>query len=113
LRDLPPDHYTARVVATADSAAPLTADFDVVAPPSELAQLVVNTAGLAAAADATGGQLYTAKTASRLADELPAAQPTAIEQLPDEPLWNSPWLLAALCITLTTEWLLRRRSGML
>ena len=113
LRGLAPDRYTARIVSQGDDAAPLTAKFVVTAPPSELAQLAVNTTGLAEAAQITGGKFYTAKTAGRLLDELPSAQPMAIEQLPDEPLWNSPWLLAALCVTLGLEWLLRRRAGML
>jgi hypothetical protein len=93
--------------------APLAAEFTVAAPPQELAQLAVNSAGLAEAAQTTGGKSYTAKTAARLRDELPSARPTAVEQLPDDPLWNSPYFLAALCITLGSEWLLRRRAGML
>nr|MBA3482568.1 hypothetical protein [Pirellulales bacterium] len=113
LRGLAPDHYTARVTSQGDGAAPLTTEFIVTAPPGELAQLAVNTIGLTEAALVTGGKFYTAKTAGRLLEELPSAQPTAIEQLPDEPLWNSPWLLAALCVTLGLEWLLRRRAGML
>jgi len=113
LRDLAPDRYTARVTSPGDGAAPLATEFIVASPPNELAQLAVNTTGLVEAAQSTGGKFYTAKAAGRLLEELPVAQPTAIEQLPDEPLWNSPWLLAALCVTLGSEWLLRRRAGML
>jgi len=113
LRDLPPDHYTARLITGGASSAMLTAEFAVEAPPGELARLVVNTAGLQEAARSSDGKFYTARTVSRLADELPQAKPTAVEQLPEEPLWNRPWLLAALCVVLGAEWLLRRRSGML
>jgi hypothetical protein len=113
LRDLAPDRYTAIVTSPGGGAAPLATEFIVASPPNELAQLAVNTAGLVEAAQSTGGKFYTAKTAGRLLEELPVARPTAIEQLPDEPLWNSPWLLAALCVTLGSEWLLRRRAGML
>jgi hypothetical protein len=78
-----------------------------------MAQLAVNSAGLAELARQTGGKLYTAATAERLIDDLPAATPTVVERLPDEPLWNRPWLLAALGLALGSEWLLRRRSGLL
>jgi len=110
---LPPDHYTARLMTSGASSSMLTAEFSVEAVPGELARLVVNTAGLKEAAQASDGKFYTAKTVSRLAEELPAAKPTAVEQMPEEPLWNRPWLLAALCVALGAEWLLRRRSGML
>jgi hypothetical protein len=49
----------------------------------------------------------------RLVEELPPPRPIAIEQLPDEPLWSTNWLLTMLCLALGAEWLLRRRSGML
>jgi hypothetical protein len=113
LRDLPADRYTARLTTSGDKAAVLTTEFVVQGPPGERTQLVVNAAGLAEAAKTTGGKFYTAKTANRLGEELPPANPSAVEQLPDEPLWNRPWLLAALCTALGGEWLLRRRSGML
>ena len=112
LRDLPADSYTARLIA-GDGRAPLAATFTVAAPPGEMARLVVNSIGLAEAARATGGRFYTAQTARRLLTELPPSTPTAVEQLPDEPLWNSHWLLLGLCLTLGGEWLLRRRLGML
>jgi hypothetical protein len=113
LRNLPADRYTARSLAGTGGAAPLSAEFVIAAPPAEMAQLVVNSAGLREAAESTGGQFYTAKTAARLRDDLPRSEPATIERLPEEPLWNSPWFLIVLCGALGSEWLFRRRWGML
>jgi hypothetical protein len=113
LRGLAADRYTARLTTSGDRPAVLSTEFVVQAPPGELAHLAVNAEGLREVAKTTGGKYYTAKTASRLLDDLPKADPTLIEQLPDKPLWNSPWLLSALCAALGSEWLLRRRTGML
>jgi uncharacterized membrane protein len=112
LHDLPADRYVAQIIP-AGAATPLSTQFVVASPAAELSQLVTNSAGLAEAAGTTGGKHYTVKTATRLAQELPPAKPTAIEQLPDEPLWNSHWFLICLCITLGLEWLTRRRNGLL
>ncbi|HEX6961653.1 MAG TPA: hypothetical protein VF175_07280, partial [Lacipirellula sp.] len=113
LHDLPADRYTARVGGSNSGEPSLSTEFTISAPPSELSRLAVNTAGLQAAAKATGGKFYTTKTAARLPEELPAARPTAVERLPEEPLWNSHGLLAVVCVALAAEWFLRRRSGLL
>jgi hypothetical protein len=112
LNDLPADRYTVRGTAATGSA-PLRAEFVVAAPPGETARLVVNSVGLREAAESTGGKLYTTGMAARLRDELPRPEPTAVERLPEEPLWNSPSLLLALFSALGVEWFVRRRSGML
>ena len=111
LHHLPADHYVARL--TRGDRPPLTAEFTVEAPPSELSQLAVNTTGLAELVQTTGGKLYTVKTAAALPEELPPPKVQVVERLPAEPLWNSPWLLGCLAATLGAEWLLRRRAGML
>jgi hypothetical protein len=110
LRDLPPDHYTARVIT---GKGPPTTEFTIEAPPTEMSRLDVNTAGLKELAQQTGGKFYTVQTVGELIDQLPPATPTVVERLPDQPLWNRPWLLAALCLLLGGEWLIRRRHGML
>jgi hypothetical protein len=113
LRDLPPDHYTARLSAAGAAKGALSAEFTVKSPPTEMSQLAVNAAGLKRLAEQTGGKFFTAATAKWLLDQLPPAAPTVVERLPDEPLWNRPWPLAALCLLLGGEWLIRRRHGML
>jgi hypothetical protein len=113
LRDLPAGEYTAQLLLERGQRAPRAARFVVKAPPGEMADLVVNSTGLAEAARTTGGKFYDAATWQRLRDELPPPTPVAVEQLPDTPLWNPHWLLALLCLTLGGEWLLRRREGLL
>jgi hypothetical protein len=68
---------------------------------------------LAAAAEATGGRFYTIADADRLLSELPAGRRVPIENLPPIPLWNRWWLLALFLACLTSEWILRKRKGML
>jgi hypothetical protein len=111
LRELPADRYLARL--TIPGAPLLTAAFQVKAPPTELSQLAVNSAGLSEAARTTDGKMFTASTVQQLADQLPPPRRKVIERLPAAPLWNSPWVLAALCVTLGVEWLVRRRAGLI
>jgi hypothetical protein len=113
LRGLAADRYMARLTTGGERPAVLSAEFEIQAPPGELVQLAVNSEGLREVAKATGGKFYTVETAEQLLHDLPKADPTLIEQLPDKPLWNNPWLLGALCLALASEWLLRRRVGML
>jgi hypothetical protein len=113
LRDLPAGEYTARLIVGDSDRPPARAQFAVTAPPDEMARLVVNSSGLAEAARGTGGRYYDVTNWQRLVEELPPPRPIAIEQLPDEPLWSTNWLLTMLCLALGAEWLLRRRSSML
>jgi hypothetical protein len=113
LLDLPPDHYTARLTPATGAKGPLAAEFTVTAPPTEMSNLVVNAAGLNQLADRTGGKFYTFQIIGELLDQLPPAAASVVERLPDEPLWNRPLPLAALCLLLGAEWLIRRRHGML
>jgi hypothetical protein len=64
------------------------------------------------AATASGGKFYTAATARDLIDHLPVGKQVRIEPLPPEPLWNT-WKIAVLFLALLlTEWLSRRRAGL-
>ena len=112
LQELKPDRYTARAPSS-NGRTPLTTEFSVAAPPAERSQLATNTAGLRAIAERTGGKFYTISTVDRLPHELPRARPTIVETLPPEPICNASWLLTALCMALGTEWLMRRRWGLL
>jgi hypothetical protein len=87
--------------------------FKVVAPPGELARLEMDAATLAAAAEATGGKFYTIENADQLPADLPAGRRVPLDNLPPAPLWNRWWLLAAFVACITSEWILRRRRGML
>jgi hypothetical protein len=92
---------------------PPSTRFTVIAPPGEFAQPAMDAAALKAAADATRGRFYTIANADKLASELPAGRRVPIENLPPISLWNRWWLLAAFVACLTTEWILRKRKGML
>jgi hypothetical protein len=87
--------------------------FTVVAPPGELARPIMDAAALTAAAETTRGKFYTIANADNLLADLPAGRRVPIENLPPISIWNRWWLLAAFLACLTTEWILRKRKGML
>lgn len=67
---------------------------------------------LSAAAKISGGSFYTIKTAANIVDDLPPGRQVRIASLPPEPVWNYwPWVLAFV-VLIVTEWLLRKRWGM-
>ena len=70
-------------------------------------------AALTAAAETTHGKFYTIADADRLLDELPTGRRVPIENLPPIPIWNRWWLLSLFLACITTEWVLRKRKGML
>ena len=88
------------------------ADFSVLPPAGEFAQVRMDSAELRRAAEQTGGRFYTFETADRLARELPAGHQVPIESLPPRPLWNKWPLLALVFVLLIAEWILRKRKGM-
>ena len=90
-----------------------TADFLVVAPPGELEQVQMDGAELKRAADDTRGRFYRMNQVERLLDDLPPGRQVPIETLPPETLWNKWWLLTAFLGLIVTEWILRKRKGML
>jgi hypothetical protein len=92
---------------------PPTTQFSVVAPPGELARVELDSATLAAAAETTRGKYFTIADADRLLDELPAGRRVPLANLPPIPLWNRWWLLATFLTCITSEWVLRKRKGML
>ena len=72
----------------------------------------MDTAEMQRAADETKGRFYTFATAERLLAEMPEGRQVPMESLPPQPLWNKWPLLAMLLALLTTEWILRKRGGM-
>ncbi|PHS11633.1 MAG: hypothetical protein COA78_09350 [Blastopirellula sp.] len=92
---------------------PPAAVFTVEAPVGEMARLEMDEADLKAAALSSGGKFYLFTDTLSLASNLPPGRQVKIETLPPTPLWNS-WKLAMLFTSLIiTEWLLRKRYGML
>jgi hypothetical protein len=92
---------------------PPSARFTVVAPTGELGRTAMDRAALASAAEATHGAFYTIADADRLADELPRGRRVPIESRPPLEIWNQWWLLATFVGLVTSEWILRKRKGML
>ncbi len=92
---------------------PPSVRFVVVAPPGELARLEMDAATLSAAAETTHGKFYTLENAHQLPAELPAGRRVPLENLPPVSIWNRWWLLAAFLTCITSEWILRKRKGML
>jgi uncharacterized membrane protein len=89
------------------------ADFQVLPPPGETERVQMDVAELTRTARDTRGKFYRFADTDRLLDDLPEGRPVTIESLPPTPLWNKWPVLAAFLLLITTEWLLRKRSGML
>jgi uncharacterized membrane protein len=105
--------YHAWIAApTLEGKAP-SADFLVVAPPGELERVQMDAAELKRAADETRGRFYRIGDVDRLLDDLPPGRQVPIETLPPEVLWNKWWLLLAFLGLIVSEWILRKRKGML
>jgi hypothetical protein len=90
-----------------------SADFLVVAPPGELERVQMDAEELKLAADETRGRFYRIGEVDGLLDDLPPGRQVPIETLPPEVLWNRWWLLLAFLGLIVTEWILRKRKGML
>ncbi len=113
LSQLPEGSYHAWVAAPGSDGRPPSTDFEVVAPPGEFERVQVDSNALRHASELTGGHHYTLDTVRRLAKDLPRGRQIPVESLPRIDLWNR-WPLVLLFVGLiTTEWVLRKRKGML
>jgi hypothetical protein len=90
-----------------------SADFLVVAPPGELERVQMDAGELKRAADETRGRFYRINEVERLLGDLPPGRQVPIETLPPEVLWNKWWLLATFLGLIVSEWIVRKRKGML
>jgi von Willebrand factor type A domain len=97
---------------TLEGGAP-SADFVVVPPPGEFERMQVDVAELRRAAEETRGHFYRVSDVHSLAADLPRGRQVPIESLPPQPLWNQWWLISLFLGLITSEWLLRKRKGML
>lgn len=113
LSDVMDGRYHAWIATpTLEGKAP-SADFLVAAPPGELERVQMDAAELKRAAEETRGHFYRLAQVDRLLDDLPPGHQVPIETLPPEVLWNRWWLLACFLSLIVSEWLLRKRQGML
>jgi hypothetical protein len=113
LPDLADGQYEVLLAEPQLPGTPPATRFSVVAPPGEFARPEMDAAALAAAAEATHGKFFTIADAGGLLADLPTGRRVPIENLPPIPIWNRWWLLLAFLTCLTTEWILRKRKGMM
>jgi hypothetical protein len=113
ITDLGPGEYELSLAEPRVPGEAPRARFTVAAPVGEFARTAMDRAALTAAAETTRGKFYTIAEASRLADELPPGRRVPIAALPPLALWNRWWLLALFLAAIISEWILRKRQGML
>ncbi|MCO6456140.1 MAG: hypothetical protein J5I93_12645 [Pirellulaceae bacterium] len=113
LSDLPEGRYRAWLATPTVEGQPPSRRFEIVAPPGEQTRLEMDSADLQLAARQSRGKFYTLATAGDLLNDLPPGRQVRIEPLPPSPIWNH-WLWPlAFVLLIVTEWLLRKRAGML
>ena len=105
--------YHAWVAQPSLSGGAPAADFTVVAPPGEFKRVQMDVAELKAAATATDGKFYTFATADKLPEDLPEGRQVPIETLEPVVLWNRWPLILTFVGLLVTEWVMRKRRGLL
>jgi len=111
--DLPEGDYRAWMATPTLEGQPPAREFLVTAPPGERTRLEMDGEDLRLAAKTSRGEFYPVSAADQLWKDLPAGREVRIQPLAPQPIWNSS-LLAGLFITLlVTEWLLRKRVGLL
>jgi hypothetical protein len=105
--------YHARVAVPSLPGGAPAADFSVVAPPGEFKTVQMDMAELKAAAQQTNGHYYTIATSDRLLNDLPEGRQVPIETLEPIVLWNKWPLVFVFVGLLVTEWIVRKRKGLL
>jgi hypothetical protein len=92
---------------------PPSTTFSITAPPGELARTQMDSADMKLAAKGSGGKYYTFADADKLSGDLPKGRQVRIASMPPRPLWNAPILAGLFVVLLGTEWMLRKRCGLL
>lgn len=92
---------------------PPSTNFAIVAPPGELARTQMDSVDMKLAAKASGGKFYSFADADKLSGDLPKGRQVRIASMPPRPLWNAPLLAGLFVVLLGTEWMLRKRCGLL
>lgn len=105
--------YRAWIATPTLEGQPAAQQFTVKAPPGELARTQMDTAELQQSAKISGGKFYRWTEARKLLGDLPRGRQVRIESMPPSPIWNAPLLAAVFVALIGTEWLLRKRVGML
>lgn len=105
--------YHVVVETPAFAGAPPSKDFRVESPLKETQSLRLDVAELTQAAEITGARYYPIATAEKLPDSLPAGEPVPLKTDNPKSLWNHYLVLLAFALTLSTEWIFRKRLRLL
>lgn len=105
--------YHAWITSPSFAGKPPSVDFRVIPPPGETQRLETDEAELRRIAERTRGRYYTLANASRLWGDLPSGSQIPVATLPPIVLWNQWPVLAVVLTLLITEWLIRKRKGLL
>ncbi|PAW76585.1 MAG: hypothetical protein B9S32_14500 [Verrucomicrobia bacterium Tous-C9LFEB] len=90
------------------------APFEVVEPPGEKDNLEPDTEFMRQLAENSGGRVIRESDLPALARELEPEKKSLDESNARwTPLWDSGWLLIAICALFAVEWIIRRRNGLL
>jgi hypothetical protein len=115
---LPPGDYTYVAVARSGSVT-LGEDrgtFSVGGLNAEFVETKMNRMSLEGLSSRTGGTYFDADDVRGLADRVRGVsgfQRVELVQRTDVDLWSNPWMLGLVVLLFSTEWFLRKRSGML
>ena len=112
LSNLPAGGYHAKMIAPNLPSGVPAVDFVIAPPQTELTRLQMDAAAMQQAAAMTNGKYYAFQDAARLPANLPGGRQVPVENLPSVPLWNRWPVLLLFLMLLITEWLLRKRAGM-
>ena len=111
LSNLPAGEYHAKMIAPTVAPDVPAADFVIAPPETELSRVQMDAAAMQQAAAMTNGKYYAFQDAARLPADLPGGRQVPVENSPSVPCNRWPVLLLFL-VLLITEWLLRKRAGM-
>lgn len=113
LNQAPEGSYHAVVETPAFAGAPPSKDFRVESPLKETQTLRLDVAELTQAAEQTNARYFPIATADDLPGSLPPGEPVPLKTDNPKPLWNHYLILLLFTVTLTTEWILRKRLRLL
>ncbi|REJ68596.1 MAG: hypothetical protein DWQ31_07495 [Planctomycetota bacterium] len=113
INNLPLGDYRAWIAEPTIGEAPPSIAFPVLPPPGELARQTMDGAELRASAQRSRGKFFDVATMAGLVDQLPEGRAIKVESLSPLMLWNNWRLITLLLLLFVTEWLLRKRAGML
>ena len=112
ISNLPSGEYHAMMIAPTVASDVPAADFVITPPQTELTRVQMDAAAMQQAAAMTNGKYYAFQDAAQLPAELPGGRQVPVENLPSVPLWNRWPVLLVFLVLLISEWLLRKRAGM-